>query len=64
MFLYRFRNKYHPVSKAQLKALQIEGYKARHAAFSILRDHGLIKDVVLCSTMSKQITKLMDSGEL
>lgn len=64
IFPGRFRNKYHPVCKSQLKALHVEGYKSRHAAFSILRDHGLIKDVTLCNTMSKQITKLMDSGEL
>ena len=63
LFSCRFRNKYHPVCKSQLKAKSLEGYKSRSAAFSILQDHGLVKDVPLCNTVSKQITKLMDSGE-
>lgn len=63
-FDVRFRNRYHPVCKSQLKTKNIEGYKSRYAAFSILHDHGLIKDVPLSITLSREITKLMDSGEL
>ena len=56
--------KYHPIMKTEREAQTMEDFKARHQAFTTLLDLGLVKEVPICVNVLKQVTKVMDSGEL
>ena len=50
--------------KAEREAQILADFKARHQAFTMLLDLGLVKEVPICVNVLKQVTKVMDSGEL
>jgi len=50
--------------KAEREAQTLADFKARHQAFTTLLDLGLVKEVPICVNVLKQVTKVMDSGEL